>query len=491
MQKTFTKLISLLLALATMIGLVGLTATTASAAFPSLSSSRVMKAYTIATHNDTAVYHSQNASASNRKGTIWASDEIHVLSISGSWAYVSYPVSGGRKEAYLPLSAITKNNIAHVTSNARAQVTAYRRDSTNTYSSTYYVGNKDSVTAIATSGSFVQVIYPITGGYRMAWVKLADYNNYIKPIPTPVPTGNPIGYLDSAVGGKGTVTVNGWAFDWDKVSASLGIHVYVGGPAGSGAEGHGNGVANLSRPDVNNVHRGAGNNHGYTYTVNTSKRGSQTVYVYAINAPGTPGSNVLIGSKTVFIDSIPIPTPVAYLQTDSRWKDVSYGYRDTARKEQAYIGKRAGYTGDPGSGCGLLAVTNAVNYLTGKFLDPAALAKLSVNNGYRVDGVGTSWGFPSYAAQTYGASHGFKFIKLTAYDADLINHLKAGGVATAVVSNHFVAMVAYDASKDKILVLDSAPGYGGRPSTAATWISPSQLKSGCFQTQNYSLLSKR
>ncbi|MCL2298840.1 MAG: InlB B-repeat-containing protein [Firmicutes bacterium] len=109
----------------------------------------------------------------------------------------------------------------------------------------------------------------------------------------------------------GTVTVTGWAFDWDKVSAPLDIHVYIGGEAGTG-EGHGNGVANQSRPDVNKVYVGAGDNHGFSHTVTTGKRGQQTVFVYAINASGTPGVNVLIGKATVDIKSA---APASYTVT--------------------------------------------------------------------------------------------------------------------------------------------------------------------------------
>ncbi|MBO5420426.1 MAG: InlB B-repeat-containing protein [Clostridia bacterium] len=110
---------------------------------------------------------------------------------------------------------------------------------------------------------------------------------------------SPIGALDSASAESGKVSVSGWAFDKDDINAQLDIHVYIGGPAGSSsAEGHSGIKANTSRADVNDVY-GCGNNHGYSATINTSKTGSQTVYVYAINVGG--GSNTLIGSKTVNI----------------------------------------------------------------------------------------------------------------------------------------------------------------------------------------------
>ncbi|MBD2760535.1 CHAP domain-containing protein [Yimella sp. cx-573] len=112
----------------------------------------------------------------------------------------------------------------------------------------------------------------------------------------------PFGYLDSAVGGAGTVRVGGWAIDPNVTSANTRIHVYVGGPAGApGAEGHDAGVANSIRTDVASAYPGTGNNHGFVLTVPTAKIGTQRVYVYAINAPGTKGGNIELGNATATI----------------------------------------------------------------------------------------------------------------------------------------------------------------------------------------------
>lgn len=97
---------------------------------------------------------------------------------------------------------------------------------------------------------------------------------------------DPVGTFDSADGGAGTVHVRGWAFDPDNPSASLTVHVYIGGDASSG-EGHVV-TANASRPDVNNVY-GISGNHGFDVTLNTNKTGNQPVVVYLIN---TPASNI-------------------------------------------------------------------------------------------------------------------------------------------------------------------------------------------------------
>ena len=129
--------------------------------------------------------------------------------------------------------------------------------------------------------------------------KCYRYNNF-----TDAPTNHlPLGHVDSVVGGAGTVTVSGWAYDRDDTNQPLEIHVYIGAPAGTaGAEGHGGIIANVYRPDVNSNpdHLGVGEYHGFEVTLNTNLTGTQKVYVYAINHGG--GTNPQIGTtKTVTI----------------------------------------------------------------------------------------------------------------------------------------------------------------------------------------------
>ena len=139
-----------------------------------------------------------------------------------------------------------------------------------------------------------------------------------------------------------------------------------------------------------------------------------------------------------------------FQQTDPRWADVKYGYSNEAGTVQAYIGKGAGGLG---SGCGLLSLTNAVYYLTGNFLDPSDLATFSLSHGCRVNGVGTTWDFSKKAADYYGETYNFKYDGDSVYDKDLISHLQSGGVALAVVPNHFIAIVSYDSSNNSFLVI--------------------------------------
>ncbi len=117
------------------------------------------------------------------------------------------------------------------------------------------------------------------------------------------PTGYaPEGVVDNVSGGGNNITVSGWAFDRDDVSRPVDIHVYIGGPAGSGAEAHAI-TANKDRTDVGNVY-GVGDYHGFRETIAVDTTGTQTLYFYAIGIG--EGGNQLLGTKTVTIKKGPL-----------------------------------------------------------------------------------------------------------------------------------------------------------------------------------------
>ena len=134
------------------------------------------KCYTITTGN-TTVYNS-NSTSSGKKGTIFGSDEIKILgSYSNGFYYVEYPITGGTKKGYILKSAVLINTSAS-TRYASSKIKAYRRNSTNnTYGSIY---KNDEVLVFGTRGSFTQVRYPVSSGYKFAWIKTSDANNYLK-----------------------------------------------------------------------------------------------------------------------------------------------------------------------------------------------------------------------------------------------------------------------------------------------------------------------
>ncbi|MCL2492847.1 MAG: hypothetical protein FWF33_02245, partial [Clostridiales bacterium] len=138
-----------------------------------------------------------------------------------------------------------------------------------------------------------------------------------KTVTVGAPPGNPIGHVDSVSASTATLgqlSIGGWALDGDAATQATQVHIYVGGPAGTaGAELFGL-QANQTRSDVGAAYPGVGDNHGFSSTIVTAKRGSVPVYIYAINIGA--GSNVLIGTKTVMVGA-PLGNPIGHVDAYS------------------------------------------------------------------------------------------------------------------------------------------------------------------------------
>ncbi len=91
----------------------------------------------------------------------------------------------------------------------------------------------------------------------------------------------PVGYVDDVITTANTVTVTGWAYDPDRSSQSLDIHVYIG-ESDQNRELGKVGSANLSSQDVNNQY-GITGNHRFSITFETNRVGTQKIWVYPIN----------------------------------------------------------------------------------------------------------------------------------------------------------------------------------------------------------------
>lgn len=98
-----------------------------------------------------------------------------------------------------------------------------------------------------------------------------------------VPSGDPIGRIDSARVDGGAVVVSGWALDPDTTSSVI-VQTYVDGAYGGMARADG------PRPDVAAAYPGSGSAHGYSVRA-PAVPGVHDVCVYAVNiGPGTSSS---------------------------------------------------------------------------------------------------------------------------------------------------------------------------------------------------------
>lgn len=111
----------------------------------------------------------------------------------------------------------------------------------------------------------------------------------------------PFGSFDGASGGPGgQAAVSGWTIDPDLARSPTAIHVYVGGPAGSGAPGYAF-TANGYRPDVGNAYPTHGNYHGFYAQVPAPRGASIPLHVYAIDLGGNYSGNTYLGVRNVTV----------------------------------------------------------------------------------------------------------------------------------------------------------------------------------------------
>lgn len=190
-MKTMKRMLSLFLVAVTLCGVIAMPAFAASTqAFDILSSSKYAKTYTLSSSGKTIPYTSNKLST---RGTVTYgassssyidnnADELYIFDVGCTngtyWAYVSYPTSSRRVNAYIPLSALTKNNGSHTKTVSTGKFYCSLRENTST-SSSYYVAKGDTVYLVATSGSKYQILYPVSNGkYRLAWCNASDYKKY-------------------------------------------------------------------------------------------------------------------------------------------------------------------------------------------------------------------------------------------------------------------------------------------------------------------------
>jgi hypothetical protein len=130
----------------------------------------------------------------------------------------------------------------------------------------------------------------------------------------------------------GFVGVWGWTLDPDAPTTVGQVHLYIDGPAGSGARGVNLGAAALSRPDVAAAYPGSGAAHGFNTSISGIAPGAHTLYLYGINVAGG-GDNVPMGTKTVTVPALVAGSP--------------FGSFDSATGLVGGTARVAGWTIDP------------------------------------------------------------------------------------------------------------------------------------------------
>lgn len=118
-----------------------------------------------------------NTGLTKSYGTIYINDEIKVLKVTDKYSKVTYPTTKGKtKTGYIKTSAILTKTTGK-TYTAKAKIVTYKKPSGASYGSIY---KNDKVKILGTKGNYTQVKYPVSGGYKYAFVTTANANKYLK-----------------------------------------------------------------------------------------------------------------------------------------------------------------------------------------------------------------------------------------------------------------------------------------------------------------------
>ena len=207
--------------------------------------------------------------------------------VSYSWSYKEYS-GGGKVDNYIPqwgdFVVIEANG-----NDADGPDTGGIVTSRSAYEDriTIAVGNQDD--------KVVSYNYKMSTGYPMD----GSTSTHIVGVCNPDFKGNFInGTVEKVEAGAGTIHVKGWTFDYDDLSVSLPVYVYVGGKYDSGASRY-DIVADIERPDVNAKY-GITGAHGFDATIKVAERGTQEVWIHSNDIGTKAFGGINLGSNTGF-----------------------------------------------------------------------------------------------------------------------------------------------------------------------------------------------
>ena len=486
----------------------------AGTALPSISKSKYISTYTYASSGK--VYAYKDASLKTKTGgyIACATDECRIYEIKGQAVHVSYPVPGNRKDAWFSREAFTyrdlASNGAQLKFKCTKKVTTYKwKNKSNTFG---YISSGDTCYLLRgdASSDWLQVIYPVSSGYKMGWVKGADIRTVIWPVTTKI-TLNTSSVTLNGIGStttlRATVTPSNssqsvsWSSSNNNVATVSGGTVKAVGAgtatitAKSGSKSASASVKVVagSQPSTPTTVQptGISLNHGnfkltkigQTYklvaTVSPSNATDKSVTwsssktsVATVNSSGTvkakSNGTAKITAKTTNGKTVSVTVTVnAYKGTPQKGtfngkQFFVFSQRDKAWASEPYKkGTFDGVTKNTTVGrsaCHLLSLVNATHWLSGKFIDPIWLARYAIKKGYRTNGHINMSGLYRNICSNYGSTYGIKYVGFTDKStrfSELKKHLKKGEAAIGGGMGHVMAIVAYDSPNDRYLVLDS------------------------------------
>ena len=146
---------------------------------PSMNWPTPLRCYINSSSDKADVY--QDIDSNPGYGKIFVDDECTINDVySNGWVNVTYPVFGGTKTGYVPLSVFVPNSISVYGDIASKQITSYRKsDMANSYG---YADRGDNLVIVGKMDGKIQMIYPVSSGYKLAWAYESDFSRMLSSI---------------------------------------------------------------------------------------------------------------------------------------------------------------------------------------------------------------------------------------------------------------------------------------------------------------------
>lgn len=169
-SKIPARLVTLLLAIVMVIPIA--TVSAGAVMYPADPNNMSIQTYTLGGGNVSAY---SDANLSSRIGAIYTTDKITITAASGNAVRVVYPVSGGSKTGWIPVSAVSKGSLNtgySLAIKAACSAPLYRHASGGETIGT--VASGDVCYVVFADSNRAQVIMPTSSGFKMGWVAFAS-----------------------------------------------------------------------------------------------------------------------------------------------------------------------------------------------------------------------------------------------------------------------------------------------------------------------------
>ena len=430
---------------------------TALASYPAASKSKPIKAYGWQSRD----YHIFSSSAMTEKKALIPYDECEIISIENNAAQVSY--ENGKETGWISLKRLIYDpEYEHQISYANTTFTLYKRPTVKAPYVT--VPQFSGGITVSERGSWMEVLFKIGKQYYLGWIQKTAYTAFVRlsmeTTKQPLADGtyiiaprNAVSRAITCEGGTGkfSVSVNKKKQKQKFILKYVKGSGYVIRPAGSQMY-----LADEGGLCSRALKYSAGK---VSIAAFRKVKAQQWKFVKVAETPSIENS-------------------VVFSQYDPKWGGSTY-YNGPTRKTIST------------SGCGVMALTNAVYALNGEFINPTKIAAFSASRGHYFYNQGTADTLYKDFARKYGKMYHFKHTGKTYSLATVRKYLKKGSVAIALVPGHYIAIVGYRSADDSFLVLDSAV-YGKRPTSIyGDWVSASTLGSGTMWCEYFHILSKQ